>query len=131
VIVFDIYPAQVAEAEGRWDEAVRLTRPVVEATRRAGNLALQRFALSELARMVGHTAPRDAMPIYDEMLRLNLGQNGRSVRDDVEVLTEFIDVALRAGQPAAALAWLDRMPEAASQLAEPRRRLQDALVRRP
>jgi hypothetical protein len=131
VVLLEIYVAQVDEAEGHWDGAVQTARRVVGGARRTGDPATLRFALGELARMTAHAAPADALAIYDEVLRLNLAQQGRSVHADVEALRELADVALRARRPAAALAWFDRMPDAAGLLADVRRRLEGAKLRRP
>jgi tetratricopeptide (TPR) repeat protein len=128
-IVFDLYVAQLEEDEGHWDDAVRLARRVVDATRRAQAKPNLRFALAELARMVAHTSPRDALAVYDEVLRLNLEFTGRSVHQDAEVLDHLAAVALRADRPQAAIAWFDRMPEAAKQLTDTRRRLDSAAAR--
>jgi tetratricopeptide (TPR) repeat protein len=122
VIEFDIRVAQVAEAEGNWDEAVRITRRVVETERHAGIPRSLRFAIAELARMVAHTAPRDALPLYEEAARMSAELKGPLV-SDVEFLREFAALALRLHQPAAATKWFDRMPEAAKQLADIRRQL--------
>jgi tetratricopeptide (TPR) repeat protein len=130
-IVFDIYVAQLEEAEGHRDQAVQTVRRVVEATRRARAASSLRFALNELARMVARSAPRDALPIYDELLRVNLGFKGRSTHHDAETLEHFADVALEAHRPEAAIAWFDRMPDAARELPEVRRRLDRAIAHRP
>jgi tetratricopeptide (TPR) repeat protein len=130
-IVFDIYVAQLEDAEGHRDQAVQTVRRVVEATRRAKATSSLRFALNELARMVARSAPRDALPIYDELLRLNLEFKGRSTRHDVETLEHLAEVALEAHRPEAAIAWFDRMPEAAREIPEVRRRLDRAISHRP
>jgi tetratricopeptide (TPR) repeat protein len=125
VTEFDLYVAQVAEAEGHRDEAVRIARGVVEAARRGGIPRSLRFALAELARMVAYTAPRDALPLYEEAAGMGIELKAPLV-SEVEFLREFADVALRVRQPAAAIKWFDRMPDAAKQLADVRRQLDRA-----
>lgn len=126
-LTFDIYVAELEEDEGHWDEAVRIARRVVDAMRRPEIPAyVLAYALAGLARMVAHSAPRDALPLYDEALRLYTGQEGRSRREDVDLLQHVAAAALQAHQPAAALVWFDRMPEASLQLADLRRRLERA-----
>jgi tetratricopeptide (TPR) repeat protein len=131
VVVFDVYVAQLEEAEGHRDQAVQTARRAVEASRRAKATSSLRFALNELARMVARTAPRDALPVYDEVLRLNLEFKGRATHQDVELLEHFADVALEAHRPEAAIAWFDRMPEAAREIPDVRRRLDRAISHRP
>jgi tetratricopeptide (TPR) repeat protein len=124
VVSHGIRFAQLAEAEGHRDEAVRIARHAVERSRAAKVPdAYLVFVISELARMTAHGAPGEALPLYDEALRLQAAEKGRSLHDDIDLLQHLADAAVRAHRPGAALAWFDRMPEAAAQLVALRRQL--------
>ncbi|TMQ13420.1 MAG: serine/threonine protein kinase [Deltaproteobacteria bacterium] len=124
IVVLGIHFAQLAEAEGHRDEAVQIARRAVERTRAAKvpNTYFV-FVISELARMTADDAPGEALPLYDEALRLHVAEQGHSLHDDIDLLQQLADAAVRAHRPGAALAWFDRMPEAAAQLASLRRQL--------
>jgi tetratricopeptide (TPR) repeat protein len=125
VVIFDINFAMLADDEGYWDEAIRIARRVVDQSRQARVPEdLLAWVISELAGMIAHRAPAEALPLYDEALHVHVALPGHSVRDGVELLQQFASAALRARRPAAALAWFDRLPEAAARLAEVRRQLE-------
>jgi len=126
-VTFDTYLAQLEADEGHWDLAVRAAREVVDAMRNAEVPSnVRAYSVAQLARMVAHSAPRDALPLYDEALRLYTAQDVRSRHDDIEMLRQVAGAALQAHRPAAALVWFDRMPEAALQLAALRGQLDRA-----
>jgi hypothetical protein len=74
--------------------------------------------------MIAHRTPAEALPLYDEALRLLVALPGHTSRDDVDLLRQVAEAALRAHRPAAALAWFDRIPAAAARLADVRRQLE-------
>jgi tetratricopeptide (TPR) repeat protein len=117
VIMLDVREAQLAEAEGHARDAVRLARPAIERLRHTSVPAVKLAeALRRLARMVAHDQPGDALPIYDEAIRLGRERKPPDIAEDVELLNGAADAAERAHRPAAALPWFTRMPEAANQL---------------
>ena len=77
-------------------------------------------------RRIAQDAPGEALPLYDEALRLHVAEKGRSLHDDLDLLQRLADAAVRARRPGAALAWFDRMSEAAAQLVALRRQLDGA-----
>jgi len=132
VILFDLYPAQIDDAEGHHDQAIALARRVVDAARRSGVPPILRvWALGELATMVGHRAPRDALPILDDALRLYSAERAAHRRGDSDMLRQLAELALQAHRPRAALRWFDRMPELAAQLPDVRAQLEAASARHP
>lgn len=127
----DSYFAEIERDEGHWDKALRLARQVVDATRHSEIPAAdRRLPVFVLASIVAHGAPRKALPIYDEALRLLLTENGHPVQSEVEILRAFADAAVKANRPEAALQWFDRMPEGAKQLTDVRRELERASASR-
>jgi hypothetical protein len=109
---------------------VQIVSRVVEATRRAGHPGSLRFALAELARRLAERKPRESLPVFDELARMNLDFKGRSVEQDADLLTDFGNAALRARRPMVAIRWFDRMPEAAGKLSDLRHALDRATGRR-
>ncbi len=131
VLLFDLYVAQVDDAEGHWDTAIRLARGVVDATRHSEVPAHQRaWAISVLAGMVAHRAPREALTILEEAAGLYADPKVSARRGDTGVLQQLAELALKAHQPETALRWFDRMPELAKQLPDARRQLERAAAAR-
>ena len=127
VVLFELYVAQVDDAEGRWDHAIETARRVVAATEQGKVPAVQRaWAITVLAKMVGRRAPREGLVLYETALRLYAEQTTSRRHGDTDLLREVTELALRAGQPEVALRWFDRMPELAAQLAELRGQLRAA-----
>lgn len=76
--------------------------------------------------MTAYTDAAASLPLYDEALELWTTFEERELSDDIEILDEVTQAALRAGKPKAALKWFEHLPEAASELAERRRELQSS-----
>jgi hypothetical protein len=79
---------------------------------------------------VSHRSPREALPIFEQALRGYLAPDAQRKRGDAELLREFSEAALHAGQPAVALRWFDQAPPALrAELADVRQRLERAAHR--
>jgi tetratricopeptide (TPR) repeat protein len=124
---FGLQYAKLAEAQGRFAEAEPLARHSVDGLREIKAPAFRlAFGLGELARIVSHRSPREALPVYDEALTLDVGRDGHDPERDAEELEELARVALAAGQPEFALHWIDRYPGAAALLTAVRAELEHA-----
>jgi tetratricopeptide (TPR) repeat protein len=122
----------VLEAAGRTADAERIDRTAVETMRAATPLRVDDlvYSLAELARMVGHRAPAEAVPIYDEAMRGHTSRPDRDVEWDSALLEEIARIGIAARRADWALAWFDRLPEAAGKLPELRQRLDEARRRK-
>ena len=116
---------RIAEAERLDREAVQILREVKPAD--PANLS---FALVELARVVAHRSPTEAVALYDEGMRMALSVPDRKKDDDVSLLEQIARTGLAARQARWALSWFKRLPEAAAKLPKLRRRLIKARRRR-
>ncbi len=116
---------------GRHDEAIDQVSQSAEVFRRldAGHPQLGRMLL-ELARMVAYRAPSEAIPIYDEGMRIVAVLPDIEVEEQVEALREMSNAALASGRARWMLTWFDRLPAAAARLPALRRRLVGAARRR-
>ncbi|HTE56285.1 MAG TPA: tetratricopeptide repeat-containing protein kinase family protein, partial [Kofleriaceae bacterium] len=117
--------AAVLEAAGDVAGAERTARPAVAALRLglpAGHPDLA-TGLAQLARMTAPRAPREAVALYDEAMRIDTALPDRDDSADPDMLEEMGQVGLRAGRAAWALGWFDRLPKAAAQKQALRRRL--------
>jgi len=123
---------ELYERAGRYADAERNDRKAVELARGPGKAAPGRLggALLELARMVAHRSPAEAVPIYDEGMRLVVKERDIAVDQHVEALQEISKVALAAGRARWMLTWFDRLPRAAAKLPALRRKLIKAARRR-
>jgi tetratricopeptide (TPR) repeat protein len=130
-LTFDLYPALVDDAEGRTERAIDATRRVVAAIEHADVPEPQRaFAILQLATLVSHRSPSEALPIFEQALRGYVAPDAPRKRGDVELLRAFSEAALHAGQPAVALRWFDQVPAALSaELADLRQQLERAAHR--
>jgi tetratricopeptide (TPR) repeat protein len=113
------------EKAGRTLDAERNNRRAVELARGQGKQARPQLgrALLELARMVAHRAPSEAIPIYDEGMRIVAALPDVEVEEHVEALREMSNAALATGRARWMLTWFDRLPGAAARLPALRRRL--------
>ncbi len=116
---------------GRHDEAIEQVSQCAEVFRRldAGHPQLGRTLLA-LARMVAHRAPSEAIPIYDEGMRIVAALPDVEVEEQVEALREMSKAALATRRARWMLTWFDRLPQAAARLPALRRRLVVAARRR-
>jgi tetratricopeptide (TPR) repeat protein len=123
---------ELYEKAGRYAEAERNDREAVKHARGPGKAPRGRLggALLELARMVAYRSPAEAVPIYDQGMRIVAKIPDIAVDQHVEALQEISKVALAAGQARWMLKWFDRLPKAAAKLPELRRRLVKAARRR-
>lgn len=117
--------AAVLAAAGDVPGGEKIARPAVAVLRR--RLPAEHpdlgFGLRELARLTAPRAPREAIELYDEAMRIHTAVPDRDTSAEPDVLEEMGEVALRAGRAAWALGWFDRLPEAAAQKPAMRRRL--------
>jgi len=119
---------EVLEKASRFDEAERIDRTAVESMRSVlaadhPNLA---YGLSELARMVAHRAPAEAIPLYDEAMQIDTAHPDRNPEGDASMLQEIAATGLAAHRPDWALGWFGRLPAAAAQLPELEKKLRQA-----
>jgi tetratricopeptide (TPR) repeat protein len=123
---------ELQEKAGRYLDAERNDREAVELVRGQGKEARPRLgrALLELARMVAYRAPSEALPIYDEGMRIVAALPDVEVEEQVEALQEMSKAALATQRARWMLTWFDRLPQAAARLPELRRRLVKAARRR-
>jgi tetratricopeptide (TPR) repeat protein len=123
---------ELYERAGRHADAEHYDRRAIELVRSQGREARGRLggALLELARMVAYRSPAEAVPIYDEGMRLVVEQPGGELDQQVEALQQMSKVALAAGRARWALAWFDRLPRARAKLPGLRRQLARAARRR-
>jgi eukaryotic-like serine/threonine-protein kinase len=120
------------ERAGRHADAERNDRKAVELVRGQGKPARDRLgrALLELARMVAYRSPAEAVPLYDEGMRIASRLRDADPDQHVEALREISRVGLAARRAKWALAWFDKLPEAAGKLPALRRKLARAARRR-
>lgn len=125
-LLFDIYRAQLEDAEGHVDAAIRLARGAVAAAHGADVPVTQRmWVMSELAALLVPRAPREALQIYGDALALYTpSENPR--RGDIELLRQYGELALAQHDARAGLAWFDHAPALAARLPELRDRLHRA-----
>jgi len=123
---------ELLEKAGRTLDAERNNRRAVELVRGQGAQARPQLgrALLELARMVAYRAPSEAVPIYDEGMRIVAVLPDIEVEEHVEALREMSKAALATRRARWMLTWFDRLPEAAARLPALRRRLVVAARRR-
>ncbi|HTE50979.1 MAG TPA: serine/threonine-protein kinase [Kofleriaceae bacterium] len=123
---------ELYERAGRHADAERNDRRAVELARGEGKAAPGRVggALLELARMVAYRSPAEAVPIYDQGMRLVIKQRDIAVEEHVEALKEISKVALAAGKARWMLTWFHRLPKAAARLPALRKQLAKAARRR-
>jgi hypothetical protein len=125
LIELDVGAARIARAEGKWADAEALAKRAVEAyATSTAHVASRAAAISELAEIVAHRSPKEALPLFDQALTLHVSQRSPDASKDAEFLEEFANAALAARQPAAALVWFDKLPHAAAKLASLRARLE-------
>ena len=108
----------VLEAAGRMAEAERIDRAAVDTVRQtsATNPESLVYALAELARMVGHRSPAEAVALYDEAMRLHMARDERDTSWDVLLLEEIARIGIAARRADWALDWFARVPEASAKL---------------
>jgi serine/threonine-protein kinase len=123
---------ELYEKAGRTLDAEQSNRTAVELVRGQGVKARPHLgrALLALARMVAYRAPSEAIPIYDEGLRIVAGLPDVDVEEQVEALREMANAALATRRARWMLTWFDRLPVAAARLPALRRRLVVAARRR-
>jgi tetratricopeptide (TPR) repeat protein len=116
---------ELHEKAKRYADAERIDRRAVELARGEGKAPPGRLggALLELARMVAYRSPAEAVPIYDEGMRLVVAQPDIEVAQHVEALRELARVGLAAGRAKWVLGWFDRIPKAAAKLSALRKQL--------
>jgi hypothetical protein len=66
------------------------------------------------------------LQIYDHALQAYIDPSAGPQRNTTEILQQLGELALKAGQPEAALRWFDRVPALAPKLAELRAQLERA-----
>jgi tetratricopeptide (TPR) repeat protein len=125
VVLNGLGVATILEEGGRIAEAEKMDREAVQILRAAAppdpaNLSL---ALVELARVVAHRSPAEAVPLYDEGMRMSTALPDRKKDEDVTLLKEIARTGLAARRARWALAWFDRLPHAAAKLPKLKRRL--------
>jgi eukaryotic-like serine/threonine-protein kinase len=122
-ITIDLEVALVDASQGDYATALTLANGAVDRLR-AANVApaVLAVALAHLADITAHVSPARALPIYDEALRLS----ERNATNDVSELRDLATTAIAAKQPAIALAWFARLPNAAEQLPDLRAQLEHA-----
>jgi tetratricopeptide (TPR) repeat protein len=113
------------EKAGRHADAEEIDRDTVKTLRAEGKSARDRLggALLELARMVAHRSPAEAVPLYDEGMRIVVARPDIPVEEHVEALKEISKTALAAGRARWMLTWFRRLPRAAAKVPALRRRL--------
>ncbi|HWM86269.1 MAG TPA: tetratricopeptide repeat protein, partial [Kofleriaceae bacterium] len=122
----------IYEKAGRHADAEKIDRETVKTLRAEGKSARDRLgrALLELARMVAYRSPAEAVPLYDEGMRIVSRLPDIPVEQHVEALQEISKTALAAGQARWMLTWFKRLPKAAAKLPALHRRLAKAARRR-
>jgi len=91
---------------------------------------LRATALAQLARALEERAPAESLALYGEALRVLALHPEHAADFHHEFLAGLARAALAAHRPADALAWFDRMPEAAAKLPELEAALKKARRRR-
>jgi tetratricopeptide (TPR) repeat protein len=126
-IEVDVAFARLAIVEHEWRAAEAHARTAVSAYEAIdASVEARAAALSVLAEAVAPRDPRKALDLYERALALASTQVSRDRHADVEVLEKVAEVALAAKRPASALAWFDKLPEAAAHLGALRARLERA-----
>ena len=126
-IEVDVGFARLAIVEKRWRDAEAHARAAVAAYEAIdAKVSTRAAALLTLAEAVAPRDPRKALDLYDRGLTLATTQVSRDRHLDVEVLEDVAKVALAAKRPARALAWFDKLPDAAAHLGALRARLERA-----
>jgi eukaryotic-like serine/threonine-protein kinase len=119
---------ELYEQAKRYADAERNDRKAVELARGEGKAAPGKLggALLELARMVAYRSPAEAVPIYDEGMRLVTREPDLKLEDNIEALRELSRVGLAAHRAKWALTWFRRLPRAGARLPALRRQLATA-----
>ena len=123
---------ELYEKAKRYGEAEKIDRETVKSLRAEGKSARDRLAgaLLELARMVAYRSPAEAIPLYDEGMRIIVKRKDIALDQHVEALQEISRVALAAGKARWMLTWFNRLPKASAKLPALRKRLAKAARRR-
>ena len=130
-IELDVAFARLALVEKKWREAEAAAQRAVDAYAKVDALVESRaVAQAVLAEAMAARDPRAAVELYDRALHLAETQPSRDRTADVETLEKLAEIALAAKRPALALAWFDRLPDAAAHLGEWRAKLERAKARR-
>jgi tetratricopeptide (TPR) repeat protein len=115
--------AALALAEHKWARAEALAKRAVEAYEKLGGQPEHCVALDDLAKAVAHRAPREALPIEERSLQEYL-EAPHGVADIAQALRSMASIAIAANRADVALAWFDKYPDAAAQLADVRASLE-------
>jgi tetratricopeptide (TPR) repeat protein len=123
---------KIYEKAKRYVDAEKIDRETVKALREGGKSSRDHLGsgLLELGRVVAYRSPAEAVPLYDEGMRIYMKRSDVKDEERVEVLQEVSKVALAAGKAKWMLAWLDRVPGAAAKLPALRKKLVKASRRR-
>ena len=124
-LVAQLELGELYEKAKRYTEAEKIDRETVKALREGGKSSRDHLSsgLLELARMVAYRSPAEAIPTYDEGMRIYMKRSDVVDEERAEVFEEVSKVALAAGKAKWMLAWFDRVPRAAARLPALRKKL--------